>query len=283
MNMSVRLNNLAAVSTGTARAVFESANAAYRAIFENEENELAELSELGNELGDDLGTEAETEDPNATQEPAEQTEQPSPEQPAPEQSGPAPEPQNVNAQSQPASISADALIKELKDLKYDEKIRIVAQKMKRAAKGKAPDAEDMAKPVAEAIAKYMTKKGYAAMDKEDFEKALEYSRIVKYNPDNVHYAFFGRYSEAFCMMQLAKRNSMFTMEEAERRYQEEIAFFRNEMLKTNENAAYALVFRTRMYAEIGKFTKAEELADLMADSDKAEMMDYIAQCRKEQE
>ena len=168
MNMSVRLNNLAAVSTGTARAVFESANAAYRAIFEGEEDELAELSELGNELGDDLSAAETTEDSNATQEPAEQ-----PEQPAPEQSGPAPEPQNVNAQSQPASISADALIKELKDLKYDEKIRIVAQKMKRAAKGKAPDAEDMAKPVAEAIAKYMTKKGYAAMSKEDFEKVVK--------------------------------------------------------------------------------------------------------------
>lgn len=168
MNLSVRLNNLAAVSTGTARAVFESANAAYSAIFEGEEDELAELSELGNELGDDLGAGEETEDPNAAQEPAEQPEQPAPEQPAP-----APEPQNVNAQSQPASISADALIKELKDLKYDEKIRIVAQKMKRAAKGKAPDAEDMAKPVAEAIAKYMTKKGYAAMDKEDFEKVVK--------------------------------------------------------------------------------------------------------------
>ena len=168
MNMSVRLNNLAAVSTGTARAVFESANAAYRAIFEGEEDELAELSELGNELGDDLSAAETTEDSNATQEPAEQ-----PEQPSPEQSGPAPEPQNVNAQSQPASISADALIKELKNLKYDEKIRIVAQKMKRAAKGKAPDAEDMAKPVAEAIAKYMTKKGYAAMSKEDFEKVVK--------------------------------------------------------------------------------------------------------------
>lgn len=168
MNMSVRLNNLAAVSTGTARAVFESANAAYRAIFEGEEDELAELSELGNELGDDLSAVETTEDSNATQEPAEQ-----PEQPAPEQSGPAPEPQNVNAQSQSASISADALIKELKNLKYDEKIRIVAQKMKRAAKGKAPDAEDMAKPVAEAIAKYMTKKGYAAMSKEDFEKVVK--------------------------------------------------------------------------------------------------------------
>ena len=112
MNMSVRLNNLAAVSTGTARAVFESANAAYRAIFEGEEDELAELSELGNELGDDLSAVETTEDSNATQEPAEQ-----PEQPAPEQSGPAPEPHNVNAQSQPASISADALIKELKNLK----------------------------------------------------------------------------------------------------------------------------------------------------------------------
>ena len=166
MNISVRLNNLAAVSTGTARAVFESANAAYRAIFEGEEDELAELSELGNELGDDLGANETTEDSDATQEPAEQPEKPAPEQPAPE-------PQNVNAQSQPASISADALIKELKDLKYDEKIRIVAQKMKRAAKGKAPDAEDMAKPVAEAIAKYMTKKGYAAMDKEDFEKVVK--------------------------------------------------------------------------------------------------------------
>lgn len=168
MNMSVRLNNLAAVSTGTARAVFESANAAYSAIFESEEDELAELSELGDELGDNLGGDEETEDPNATQDPAKQ-----PEQPSPEQSGPAPEPQNVNAQSQPASISADALIKELKDLKYDEKIRIVAQKMKRAAKGKAPDAEDMVKPVAEAIAKYMTKKGYAAMNKEDFEKVVK--------------------------------------------------------------------------------------------------------------
>ena len=168
MNMSVRLNNLAAVSTGTARAVFESANAAYRAIFEGEEDELAELSELGNELGDDLSAAETTEDSNATQEPAEQ-----PEQPAPEQSGPAPEPQNVNAQSQPASISADALIKELKNLKYDEKIRIVAQQMKRAAKGNAPAAQDMAKPVAEAIAKYMTKKGYAAMSKEDFEKVVK--------------------------------------------------------------------------------------------------------------
>lgn len=167
MNMSVRLNNLAAVSTGSARAVFESANAAYNAIFESEEDELAELSELGNELGDDLGTNEETEDHNATQEPAGQTEQPAPEQPAPEQSGPAPEPQNVNAQSQPASISADALIEELKKLKYPEKIREVGQQMKRSAKGVTPDAEDMIKPVAAAISKYMAKKGYAAMQKED--------------------------------------------------------------------------------------------------------------------
>jgi hypothetical protein len=73
----------------------------------------------------------------------------------------------VNAQSQPASISADALIEELKKLKYPEKIREVGQQMKRSAKGVTPDAEDMIKPVAAAISKYMAKKGYAAMQKED--------------------------------------------------------------------------------------------------------------------
>lgn len=118
--------------------------------------------------------------------------------------------------------------------------------------------------------------------KEDYEKALEYARIVKNDPGNVYYSFFGRYSEAFSIMQLAKRNQGgFTLTDAERKYAEEIAFFRSEMLKMNENSAYALVFRTRMYAETGKFTKAEELADLMAENDKAAVLEYIAQCRNE--
>lgn len=178
MNMSVRLNNLAAVSTGSARAVFESADAAYHAIFEGEDDELAELSELGNELGDDLGmgNDAQEGEPTGeagTPEGAEQDagnndEQPAePEQPEETTQEPEQQPENVNAQSQPASISADALIKELTDLKYPEKIREVAQQMKQSAKGTSPTTTDMLKPVAQAISKYMAKKGYAAMQKED--------------------------------------------------------------------------------------------------------------------
>lgn len=179
MTMSIHLHNLASVSTGTARAVYESACSAFQTIFEGtedtankEEQELAELSELGNEIGDSLdgSTEGNDESDNQVQGNSDSIpeENPSePEQQPTNEVAPEPAPENVNAQPQPASISAGALIEELKKLKYPEKIREVGQQMKQSAKGETPDAEDMIKPVAAAISKYMTKKGYAAMQKED--------------------------------------------------------------------------------------------------------------------
>lgn len=185
MNMSTRLHNLASVSTGTARAVYESAYSAFHAIFEGEEDgELAELNELGSEIGDDLGGvsdgtqgDAPTEGgeggegggmppedgSDAPEEPDPETEQPPTDEPSADEEAP----KNVNAQPQAASINADALIAELTKLKYPEKIREVGQQMKQTAGGKAPTAQDMVKPVAAAISKYMSKKGYAAMQKED--------------------------------------------------------------------------------------------------------------------
>ena len=119
--------------------------------------------------------------------------------------------------------------------------------------------------------------------KEDFEKTLEYARLVKLTPNNTYYAYFGRYSEAFAMRKLAEQGRGVTKEEAERKYSEELAFFRAEMIKADENSAFALLFRTRMYAETGKYTKAEELADLMTDQDRESLMSYIAECRKANE
>ena len=184
MNLSSKLNSLANVSTGTARAVFESANAAFHAIFEGEEDELAELSELGDEIGDDLdapadenpdadsaesageeGSEGDTGDLDAPEDAGDPSNDVTDEPETPE--GPEQKPEDVNAESQPASISADALIKELIDLKYPEKIRVVAQQMKQTAKGSAPTANDMVRPVAQAISRYMAKKGYAAMAKDE--------------------------------------------------------------------------------------------------------------------
>jgi len=179
MTMSIHLHNLASVSTGTARAVYESACSAFRVIFEGtedaankEEKELAELSELGNEIGNNLGgnTEDNGESDEQIQDNADSTPEENPSDPKQQPTNevtPEPAPENVNAQPQPASISADALIEELKKLKYPEKIREVGQQMKQSAKGVTPDAEDMIKPVAAAISKYMAKKGYAAMQKED--------------------------------------------------------------------------------------------------------------------
>lgn len=184
MNLSSKLSSLANVSTGTARAVFESANAAFHAIFEGEEDELAELSELGDEIGDDLdapadenpdadsaestgeeGSEGDTGDEVAPVDAGDPSNDVTDEPEAPE--GPEQKPEDVNVESQPASISADALIKELVDLKYPEKIRVVAQQMKQTAKGSAPTANDMVRPVAQAISRYMAKKGYAAMAKDE--------------------------------------------------------------------------------------------------------------------
>jgi len=140
------------------------------------------------------------------------------------------------------------------------------------------EAENAAKLEFESRVNYTLLTCYAF--KDDFENTLKYARIVKNTPDNTYYSFFGRYSEAYAMMQLAKQGKDFTKEDAERKYNEEIAFFRSEMLKANEDSAYALIFRTRMYAELGKYAKAEELAELMSEEDKASLYDYIKECRE---
>ncbi|MBR6102523.1 MAG: hypothetical protein IKP95_08855 [Ruminococcus sp.] len=118
--------------------------------------------------------------------------------------------------------------------------------------------------------------------KDDFEKALEYARIVKNDKNNMYYSFFGRYAEAFAIRQLALKGQGFTKEDADRKYEQELAFFRSEMLKGNDNASYSLIFRTRMYAECGKFSKAQELAEIMPPEDSAAVLEYIEQCRSEQ-
>ncbi|MER2080026.1 MAG: tetratricopeptide repeat protein [Ruminococcus sp.] len=119
--------------------------------------------------------------------------------------------------------------------------------------------------------------------KEDYEKTLEYARRVKLTPDNTYYEFFGRYSEAYAIRALAKQGKGFTQADADRIYSENLAFFRSEMIKANENSAYALLFRTRMYAETGKYAKAEELASLMSDDDRAALVAYIEECRKNED
>ncbi len=119
--------------------------------------------------------------------------------------------------------------------------------------------------------------------KNDFEKAYEYATAVKNGARDGYYTFFGHYAEAFAMLQLAKEGKRFTEKEALDKYDRELAYFRTETLKRNENSNYAILFRARMYAETGKYDKAGELAELLDADDKALVEQYIGECRREQE
>jgi tetratricopeptide (TPR) repeat protein len=115
--------------------------------------------------------------------------------------------------------------------------------------------------------------------KENYKKVIEISKELK-NSDNEYYSYFSHYSEAFSVKQLADRNDGFTKEEADRIYEEKIAYFRSKMIN-KEGSAFAVIFRARMYAETGKFAKAEEMSSLMSEEDKASVDQYIEMCKEE--
>lgn len=118
---------------------------------------------------------------------------------------------------------------------------------------------------------------YAAI--EDYKNARKYGGMLKHS-ENVYYAYFGRYTEAFSMKKLSETTQEVSVEDAEKQYAEAIAFYRSMMLKNPKNN-FAVIFRARMYAESGKFIKAEEMASLLALDEKEAVMAYIEECRKE--
>ena len=118
---------------------------------------------------------------------------------------------------------------------------------------------------------------YLAM--EDYENACKFGGLLKHS-ENEYQSYFGRYAEAFSMRKLVGTSPAFSKEMADRKYAEAIAFYRNKMIQSPGNS-FAVIFRTRMYAESGKFAKAEEMASLLVLDEKEALMAYINECRKE--
>lgn len=114
---------------------------------------------------------------------------------------------------------------------------------------------------------------------EDHTNVHKFGGLLKHS-ENVYYSYFGRYAEAFSVKKLSDTSTGFTKEDAEKVYAETISFFRSKMLQ-DPNNNFAVIFRARMYAESGKFAKAEEMADLLALDEKEAVMSYIDECRKE--
>ena len=182
MSFKSSLEEMAKLSDGTTRALIESSISAYTAIFEGEDDasdddetvtddELSELSALGEELAED---EENSDENGENQEIAEENPDENAEtEETPDENKPEPAPETVNQQSKPTSVSPEELIKELVKLGYPETIKEVAQQMKEKSSGKTPTAEDMLRPVAMAVSSYMKKKGYSAMQKEDSIKVVK--------------------------------------------------------------------------------------------------------------
>lgn len=110
---------------------------------------------------------------------------------------------------------------------------------------------------------------YLTMD--DFVSAEKYAIALRHS-GNTYYNYYGVYAYAMISGKL-KTN------DADKKYAEAIAFFRNKSFADHSDVM-AVLFRARLYAEQGKFEKAKELALLLAESDQKSLMDYIEKCKR---
>ena len=119
---------------------------------------------------------------------------------------------------------------------------------------------------------------YAAQ--ENYQKARNFGAMLGQS-EQPYFACFGRYQEAFSVKQLAETTGEVTGEDAARHYAEAIAFCRSVMMK-RPGSRFAAAFRARMYAETGKFAKAEEMANLLMPDDREAVTAYIRVCQNGQ-
>lgn len=107
---------------------------------------------------------------------------------------------------------------------------------------------------------------------DDFAAVGKLAKILK-TSENKYYRYYGIYTEA-----LSERKLTGNSASAQRRYAEAQAFFRSRTFADKKDAL-ASVFRARLYAEQGQYEKAGEIAQLLSDSDRKAVVEYIETCR----
>lgn len=116
--------------------------------------------------------------------------------------------------------------------------------------------------------------------KEQYENTVEYTDLLK-SSENEYYVYFATYADSYAARKLAGTSEM-AAKLAESKYNNAIAFFKNKAFEKPQDI-FSIIFRVRLYAENGKFAKAEELIKLMPEVLKTELNKYISDCRKELE
>jgi tetratricopeptide (TPR) repeat protein len=115
---------------------------------------------------------------------------------------------------------------------------------------------------------------------EEYEQADVYAEQLKQS-GNAYYVYFATYADAFAARKLAEKDAGKACL-AEMKYNNAIAYFKTKAFE-NPRDVFALIFRVRLYAENGKFARAEEMIKLLPDALKTEMQKYITGCRNELE
>lgn len=106
--------------------------------------------------------------------------------------------------------------------------------------------------------------------KKDFNKVIEYARKLIVS-DNVQNSYIGIYTEANAMKEMNLPN-------ATEKYHEVIKFFRNAMIK-NPTDIMAVNFRIQCYIDIGNYSEAERLCNLLTKEAREALIDKINQAK----
>lgn len=109
--------------------------------------------------------------------------------------------------------------------------------------------------------------------KDDFAAAQKLAGLLKHS-SNKYYNYFGIYTAA-----LTERKLKGDTDTTRQTYAETIAYFRNKCFSDTTDSL-AAIFRARLYAELGKYEKATELACLLADEDRQKVLEYIESCKQ---
>lgn len=115
------------------------------------------------------------------------------------------------------------------------------------------------------------------VEADRFEEVLPYAVAMK-GSKTVRYANFGCYVEALAMQKLAEAGKK-NKAEAENVYQRAIAFYRKRMMDDPSDIS-AAVFRSRLYAENGKYELAAQVAGMLDDAAMQSLQAYIDECRQ---
>jgi tetratricopeptide (TPR) repeat protein len=108
--------------------------------------------------------------------------------------------------------------------------------------------------------------------KKEFDKVIEYARLMQASK-NLHSSYIGKYTEVNALKELGSPD-------AEKKYEEIIRFFRNAMIK-DPTDILAVTFRIQCYIDVGKFTEAEELCNLLTKEIKEPLLKKIAEAKSE--